>query len=341
VVHYLGPLGVELFFGLSGFLITYLLVQEYSATGGISLKKFYLRRGFRILPALFLFLAVVVGLNLAGVVQVPWSSIATSALFVQNYNFHGTSADDSRYVGHLWSLSAEEQFYLLWPFALAWLGPKRVRKAALILALAAPGVRVCCYFLTPWLRGHTNTMFHTTYDFFLWGCLLALYPESPIIERMLKRFRAVGWFCSVVFFYMIVGPLLDMYGGGAYGLPFGLTLRSLCVVFIIAWLGRNPGSWPAKFLNTAPMRAIGVLSYSLYIWQELFMGKGYHTFSNSFIVSMAAALAAACVSYFLMEKPFLELRRRLGASGPLRPAILTTPSVPVSMPEPTGSSLAG
>jgi peptidoglycan/LPS O-acetylase OafA/YrhL len=314
VVHYWGPLGVELFFGLSGYLITYLLVQEFSTTGVISLKKFYLRRGFRILPAFLFFLTAIVGLNLAGILQVPWSSVATSALFVQNYNFHGTSFGDSRYIGHLWSLSAEEQFYLLWPFALAWLGPKRMRKVALFLALVAPGVRVCSYFLTPWLRGHTNTMFHTTYDFFLWGCLLALYPESPLVETILKRLRPVGWFCAVVFFYMIVGPLLDIYGGGAYSLLFGLTLRSLCVAFIIAWLGRNMDSWPAKFLNTAPMRALGVLSYSLYLWQELFMGKGQHTFSNYFLVSVAAALAAACGSYFLLEKPFLKLRRRLGRS---------------------------
>jgi len=259
VTKYWGRLGVDLFFGLSGYLITYLLVREWSATGKISLKKFYLRRAFRILPPLFLYLATVVGLTLSGVFQVPWRGIAMSALFVQNYNFSHPNSDMG-FVVHLWTLSAEEQFYLLWPFALAWFGPKRIRTTALLLALAAPGVRICHYFLFPGMRSEMGLMFHPNYDRFLWGCLLALYQGDPRVESMLKRFRPMGWFCAVVCLYLIVGPLLDIYGGGYYTLPFGETIFALCVVFMIAWLGRNVDSWPAKLLNTAPMRAVGVLS---------------------------------------------------------------------------------
>jgi peptidoglycan/LPS O-acetylase OafA/YrhL len=108
------------------------------------------------------------------------------------------------------------------------------------------------------------------------------------------------------------------------------------VVFIIAWLGRNAGSWPAKFLNTAPLRAIGIISYSLYLWQQLFMGKAQHTFSNSFIVSVSASLVMACASYFLLEKPFLKLRRRLGAGYSSRRTTQTAAPAPVPVPEPTG-----
>src|SRR5580704_8875574 len=103
-----GRLGVYFFFGLSGYLITYLLMREYTATGGISLKKFYLRRAFRILPPLFLFLATLVGLNLAGLVQIPWHSIILSSLFLQNYNFFRyIPYSDDHYIGHLWTLSSE------------------------------------------------------------------------------------------------------------------------------------------------------------------------------------------------------------------------------------------
>jgi len=328
-------MGVILFFGLSGYLITYLLMREYYAMGGISLKKFYLRRGFRILPPVCLLLAVVVGLNLAGIIQVPWHTIAMSALFVQNYNFHETvTGSDGRFVGHLWTLSSEEQFYLLWPFALAWLGPKRMRKIALLLALAAPGVRVCHYFLFPSIRGRMIFMFHTSYDYFLWGCLLALCSGDWRLESILKCFKSVRWFCLAVLFCLLVGPLLDIYLGGSYSLPFGMTLRALCAAFIIAWLGRNLDSWPAKFLNTTPMRAIGILSYSLYLWQELFMNKGKHTFSNSFIVGVSASLVAACISYFLVEKPFMGLRRRLGAGSPSSRAVRTDPPAPVPVTEP-------
>jgi peptidoglycan/LPS O-acetylase OafA/YrhL len=334
-----GNLGVYFFFGLSGYLITYLLLREYSATGGISLEKFYLRRAFRILPPLFLFLATVVGLNLAGIVQIPWHSIILSSLFLQNYNFfHYVPYSDDHYIGHLWTLAGEEQFYLLWPFALAWLGPKRMRKVALFLALAAPAIRVGHYFLVPedWVRSKLTVMFHTTYDMFLWGCLLALCSGDWRVESVLKRFRSVGWFGLVVLVYLVVEPMLELHGGGTYSLSVGLTVRGLCVAFIIAWLGRNTGSWPAKFLNAAPLRAIGIISYSLYLWQQLFMGKAQHTFSNHFIVCVAASLVMACGSYFLLEKPFLKLRRRLGAVTPARPAAQTAARTPVPVPEPTG-----
>ena len=326
-----GRMGVELFFGLSGYLITYLLIREYSATGRISLKKFYLRRAFRILPPFFLYLGTIVVLTLAGVINVPWHCIATSALFVQDYNFSFPNTD-TRFVVHLWTLSAEEQFYLLWPFALAWLGPKRLQKTALFLALAAPGVRILHYFLFPGLRGDIDLMFHPNYDRFLWGCLLALYQGDSRVESMLKRFQPMGWFCLVVFFYLIVGPLLNIYGGGYYSLLFAKSLHALCVVFIIAWLGHNLNSWPAKFLNTKPMRAIGVLSYSLYLWQELFQGTGNHMFAHNIVEYVTASFAAACLSYFLVERPFLSLRQRLSANYSSRPA----PPVPVPLPEPSG-----
>jgi len=337
VLHLWGTLGVFFFFGLSGYLITTLLVREYSSTGEISLKKFYLRRAFRILPPLFLFLVTIVCLNLAGVIQIPWHSIVLSSLFLQNYNFFPyIPYSDNHYIGHLWTLSAEEQFYLLWPFALAWLGPKHMRKVALLLALAAPGVRICHYFLFPGLRSKLLVMFHTSYDIFLWGCLLALCSGDSRLESILKRFRSVGWFYLVVLFYVTGEPALETYFRGTYELTVGMTLRGLCVVFIIAWLGRNLGSWPAKFLNLASMRALGILSYSLYIWQQLFIGKCEHTFSNSFIVCTSAALTTACASYFLLEKPFLKLRRRLSAGYCFSRAGRTAPPAPIAVTEPAG-----
>lgn len=330
VVKFWGTLGVDLFFGLSGFLITTLLRQEYERTGRIDLGNFYFRRAFRILPALFCFLAVIVVLNLTQVLSVPWFSVLAGTFFFQNYNFRYTSFGDSRFVVHLWSLSAEEQFYLLWPLAYAWLGTRRAARWALVLALAAPLVRVGCYFLFPTLRGEIFEMFHTTYDCFLWGGLLAIWWEGRAIRAVLDRLRSPFWFIFVAGFYLVGGPILETIGRGIYGLPIGLSLRFLCVAFLIAWAVTYRDSGPGRLLNWPLLRAVGVASYSVYLWQELFLGVGQHTFSPSWEVALAATACTATLSYFGVERPFLALRARLGRAPAPREATerLDRPALP-------------
>lgn len=327
IVKHWGVLGVELFFGLSGYLITYLLCSEFAENGKISLKSFYARRALRILPPVLAYLGFVIALNLAGIIKASWYVIASALCFFNNYTLSAVPAD-VRYLGHMWSLSMEEQFYLLWPFALAFLGPKRCRKAVLAVALAVPLFRVGDYFLFPLHRNVLTRFFHTSFDRFLWGSLLALYRDSPVITTLLKPFRSIAALAGLVLFYLVGGPFLDEYAGGFYSLPFGMTLQGISVAIMIAWLGARADSAPAKFLNLGVVRNIGLISYSIYLWQNVFMGKSNGpAWMNNFLVAAALALAVGCVSYWLTEKPFVGLRKRFhpaaseakSAPGPSRP----------------------
>ena len=108
-----GGFGVFIFFEISGFLITTLLLEEHRKRGSISLGGFYVRRFFRIFPPLYLYLGVIVALGLAGRLVVAWRDVVSSALFFHNFSARGTW-----WLEHLWSISVEEQFYLVWPFVL-------------------------------------------------------------------------------------------------------------------------------------------------------------------------------------------------------------------------------
>src|SRR5262249_22149765 len=115
-----GRMGVDLFFAISGFLITYRLITEYQSSGRIALKNFYIRRVFRILPPAFLYLSVIALLTMFGVLRVRSTGILAAVFFLTNYV--NPAISDFSFVAHFWSLSVEEHFYLLWPGALKSVG---------------------------------------------------------------------------------------------------------------------------------------------------------------------------------------------------------------------------
>ena len=119
----LGLLGVKIFFGLSGFLITTKLISDEFKRGQISLKSFYIRRAFRILPASIVFLLTVAILSLSGIIQISLDRWLSTLFFFANY----TSAESTWYLGHFWSLAVEEHFYFLWPLAFIMLATSRQR----------------------------------------------------------------------------------------------------------------------------------------------------------------------------------------------------------------------
>src|SRR6267378_2769496 len=120
-----GPLGVLIFFVLSGFLITWLLIKEEEKYGSISLKGFYRRRALRIFPAFYVFWIVAVASRLvAHGRDVPWSQAISAFFYVSNY-LHAIFHPTPDYMIHTWSLSAEEQFYLLWPLSFVMLSKKK------------------------------------------------------------------------------------------------------------------------------------------------------------------------------------------------------------------------
>ncbi len=279
-------LGVRMFFILSGYLITTLLLTEHTCTSTISLRDFYARRAYRILPAAFAFMLVVFALFWR---ELRWYHMAAAALYLTNFDF-----THPWYLGHLWSLSVEEQFYFLWPGVLRKWYAHRLWILAGVIAVV-PFFRVAAHLLR--LHGRTDEAFPAVADILAFGCLLAFLskkiPETPPkwAALMIVPVAAVPVYVGVLHFHLT--PIL----------LFGLwPLMHLCIAGLILHVVRRP-YW---ILNVRPITWVGKISYSLYLWQQLFVfGKHPRPFYG-----MIFAIGAASASYYLIEQPMLRLRER-------------------------------
>jgi len=140
-LHNLGNFGVKIFFVISGFLITLLLLEELGVSGRIDLRGFYLRRCCRIFPAFYFFIGCIVLANAGGYIELYPNDVLHAATFTMNYHH-----DRAWALNHTWSLAVEEQFYLLWPLLLMLLGIGRALVCAAVLVIAAPLIRIfMCY----------------------------------------------------------------------------------------------------------------------------------------------------------------------------------------------------
>src|SRR5438270_7424142 len=167
--HSLGDLGVSVFFVVSGFVITHLLLRR-----GVDLGDFYRRRAFRILPPCFALLAVIALFRAA-----DWNAIVASALFVRDYYVKGIGLD------HLWSLGVEEQFYLLWPLIMC-LGAAISGRVALVVVMLSPAIRVISHLVHPAGYGESYG-FHMRADGLRTGCALSMYWASPAFIALRAR----------------------------------------------------------------------------------------------------------------------------------------------------------
>ena len=304
--------GVSIFFVISGYLITKLLLGELDATGTISLSRFYVRRAFRILPAFYFFLGSLVLLAAIGLIVINRRDVFVAALFVWNYVPNNSPWAESWWVGHTWSLSVEEQFYLGWPLALLMLGRKRARWLCVCIIFAEPVIRVGTYYLFPSERGRIGMMLHTRLDTLMFGCGLALIEGTAILARLWRLLIRVRFPLLGTFYILLAVPLLTRTFRGAYSITIGPTLEGLAIASVIYWVVCNADTLVGKTLNSRVVVHVGVISYSLYLWQQLFTASsdwwaGYA--SPLFIV--AGTLAAAECSYWLVEQPMLRMRSKL------------------------------
>jgi len=282
-----GTLGVSVFFVLSGYLITNLLLQEHERTSAINLRKFYVRRAFRIFPAALVFLGVAIALRWR---EIHWYHMAAALLYVANM-------DTTRpwVFGHLWSLGIEEQFYLLWPFAVRkWYRNKT--QILLSVLLATPIFHTILYAFK--IQNGLAASLPIFADQLAMGCLLAvLKSRLPEIRRhwalaMLSAAILIPYFPAntpgrTVFMLFLLRPLLD------------LSLAGL-VLHVI--------QFPYRALNWRPVAWLGKISYSIYLWQQLFCSNPTMRLGYSLLLPV---LVCACLSYYLVEQPMLRLREIL------------------------------
>jgi peptidoglycan/LPS O-acetylase OafA/YrhL len=309
-------LGVSIFFVISGYLITRLMIDEKEKTGTTEIKNFYIRRIFRIFPVFYLYILTLILLKIFVVENIfsDYNLVAYAALYLWNYHhlfYAGSVLDNANwFLGHLWSLSIEEQFYLLWPLMFTMMNVTNLKKVVIGLLIAMPLMRMATYLLMPDSRGQIGIMLHTGGDSILFGCLFALTENTVFFQQKIKRYLTNNYIVLIAgLFLFIISAILKMYFKGAYTITLGMSLNSVCIMILIYWCIYVP-SKVSTLLNTRPLVYIGILSYSLYIWQELFLTNIYTTWVNRFPQNIMVVFVVAICSYYLIEKPILNLKRR-------------------------------
>jgi peptidoglycan/LPS O-acetylase OafA/YrhL len=307
----LGYLGVRVFFVISGFLITSLLLDEYHITGRISLQRFYFRRTMRIFPAFYVYLLAIAGLAGFRVIALKPGDLLHAATYTMNYHY-----DRSWWVGHLWSLAVEEQFYLLWPALIVVAGIKRAMSIAAITVLVCPLLRVVLLVFIPGRHPWMNELFATTADAIAIGCLLAGFRRQLIACDWYKKTLESRWFILAL---VLVLAANSYPGGRIHGGIIDLLIN-VCVAVAIDRYVRMPETPSGRILNSPALTYTGMLSYSIYLWQQPLLRHGQtHHLLAAFPLSLLCVIGLAWLSYRFVETPFLNVRKRLERSFAIPP----------------------
>lgn len=294
--------GVTIFFVISGFLITLLLMKEYAQSSRIDLRRFYQRRAVRILPASLLYIAVVILLGNATSSQIAYALTFTTSFFFE----HAYPP-----LQQLWSLSVEEQFYLLWPLVFL-LGPRSAKRYGWGVMLFCPMFRL---ILKHYGYAQTEHLGPAIADSLAAGCLLALYRDQV-------RTFALRYFISGAGFTLLcVASIITSMAVSKWNVVtlWGVVPCMIALTMSAAIERRD------TILNRGPLVWSGLISYSLYLWQQPFLSLGGTL--NFLSTRLIAALAAAFLSYRFVEQPILHAFRRE------RKGTLTTPIAARAQPE--------
>jgi peptidoglycan/LPS O-acetylase OafA/YrhL len=324
----LGSLGVRIFFVISGYLITGLLLKELEQDGHINLLRFYFRRTMRIFPAYYFFLACMLLISSLGWASVSLRQALPALTYTSNY-----FTPSLWLLKHTWSLSTEEQFYLIWPAALMFSGRRRGLAVLLALLVVAP---ICGHILSLRLGHEVPAFFNGPIGI---GCLLALTRESLYRTQVYRR-----WIHSqlglILPFVILPCNLPALHAGGLRDAFFSLVMN-IAIAIGLDWAVVHHNGLVGRFLNLRAVVYIGVLSYSVYLWQQPFLSIG--TYEHAIYLSghwklltnpfarLAAIATCTLVSYYLVERPMLRLRARLEPRWFARKVPSSAPSIESSL----------
>jgi peptidoglycan/LPS O-acetylase OafA/YrhL len=304
-----GVHGVSLFFAISGILICTRLLQEEEINGAISLKSFYIRRFFRILPPAAFYLVVIGCIALLGYIVVQPMDWLASLFFFRCYMSRRTvPALDWWYTSHFWSLSVEEHFYMIFPSILAFTKRWRLPVLGAMIAVLAVWNIWVAYFMhlsdeTIWIRLGEHT--DGAIDALFLAALAAIWIRSGQHREQFIATLAGRWnlliFAVLAVYYIRHSPIL-------------LPDRVIAVLLILCTV-LKPSTVVGKLLENPVLRWVGRLSYSIYLWQMLFCyrfeGDPPLGILARFPVNVVAILALSMLSYYFVEKPMIRIGRRL------------------------------
>ncbi len=318
-----GGLGVYVFFIISGFLITRLLLSERKAVGTISLGQFYARRLLRLYPVIIVYTVIVVVLSFF-VLGRPFNPAEPLSALFYFANFwysirelHGQTAGLPFAI--FWSLSVEEHFYILFPFALVLMrgDPRRLAIAMMAVCAISLGLRLMVAFLHPEYLSSLVFYYQSEFrlDSIAFGVLLAAACETAAGRRLLGRLTHPSVFIAAIAGVGLCLAIRDPW----FRETVRYTLEGVCLTVLVASVLFTNRYWPANILlNTAVMIWIGRLSYSLYVWH---LGVSYFIEAlglpqrQEMLVDFVFSILVAVSSYYIIEQPFLTLRHRFGSQA--------------------------
>ena len=322
-----GDAGVHVFFVLSGFLITALLVQEVQSTGTVSIRRFYMRRILRIFPLYFLVVGLVAAMQVVGNAEVPDRAFLYALSYTVNFM---PRADYAGVFGHLWSLAVEEHYYLVWPFVF---GALFLRRRGLLLALAALVLALFVY-----LQGAGLNAFRAAYFVDYWTVTAGASIVIGSVFGILATARGLPLGLTTALrspatLFLAVLLYAHTAWGGSLPWELGKPVRALGVGLLLCYIAAHQESLVTRVLDLPPLRYLGVISYGVYLWQGFFLSTNPGRTATqtwpprSQLAGLVLLALVAPLSYQGFEKPILRLKRRFAAQ---RSAAITAPSAEAS-----------
>lgn len=304
IAETVGTNGVSVFFVISGFIITSLLIRENEQSGSVSLSAFYARRFFRIVPPFAVYALTIFTLSSAGLVVAGSRALLAATFFLGD-----TGLVNEWLIGHTWNLSVEEQFYILFPLLLCvWLGCSKrpaIFAVAVMFAFSLFSLKIARELGERFDSSlfQVATLYHFRY--ILAGVMFALVDVS--FYKRLQLWPTVNALVPIVTaLLIIVGPHTRLATFGS-GLPFGAAEPIACAIFVL-WFANNPER--SGLLRIPAVQWLGACSYSVYLWQQLFTGppQNYHGWNLApSPTSIFPILGCAVASYYLVERPSMRL----------------------------------
>jgi peptidoglycan/LPS O-acetylase OafA/YrhL len=332
-------IGVILFFVLSGFLITSLLLEEWNGYRDISLKNFYLRRALRLLPALLVMLTVFILYSYLASPRKIFVNHARQVLivvlyfsnWVQTYEFVGWG-----WIGHTWSLSVEEQFYTLWPLLLLLMLRRLKLQSVLRLVVFGTLLSVLARF---YLATATAARYERLYngldtraESLLLGAAVAVALASGWLAFNNKGRKILSVAAGLCAIALLMGYKLNPWDEDDIHYV-GWFAMSLGGAIIITHLVTAKGSYLHRMLENRILVYLGRISYGMYLWHypvlRICEKHGWSRWTNA-LVAIPVTIFIAVISYYFIELPCLKLKQKFQRRDP-QPSLLTSPSQPESI----------
>ena len=350
-----GGWGVYLFFAISGVLICWRLLEDEAKSGHLLLRAFYVRRLFRIQPAAWVYLGVIGVLSLLGVLPANWNYWWSAILSYTNFLITAnTPPGPADFVGHFWTLSVEEHFYLL--ISLFFLVARKYRAALLasllvLLLLAQAHVK----HLGLYVPITSERRSYWVMQFLFFPAMLAILARPARVRSCVESYGK-PWVAT-----LLLGSLMLANRWKEGTSQFVHEIRHFSPVFFFSYnmdllfygfgvwivaIMLNPGSWTTRFLELRPLRFVGRLSYSIYLWHILFFMPVYlpDQIHSRLLLALAErpwkyvlTAVAALLSYYLVEKPMIRFGHKIAppATAGHRDLEVQPESIPALSPAPS------